>query len=59
VGAVAGDPVRFAVLPFAVTGGDADDDALRDGMARDLIARLETYDGARVISTESIFSASA
>ncbi|CAN5440065.1 hypothetical protein BH23ACI1_BH23ACI1_33030 [soil metagenome] len=55
--AAARDPVRIAIMPFAVTGGDADSDVLREGMARDLIARLQTYDDARVVSTASVFSA--
>jgi eukaryotic-like serine/threonine-protein kinase len=51
--------VRLAVLPFLLAGDDADASTLRDGMARDLIVRLESYHNAHVVSTESVFSASA
>lgn len=57
-GAAAPEPLRIAVLPFAVTGAvDGDNDgALRERMLRELIDRLQRYEGARVIAAESALS---
>jgi TolB-like protein/Flp pilus assembly protein TadD len=52
----AGAPLRIAVLPFAIDGNDPDTAALRDGLASDLITRLQTSKDVRVISKASAFS---
>ena len=54
--AVEADPVRIAVLPFVNTGSGPDNDTMADGLAEDLIVRLNTYDGVQVISSASAFS---
>ena len=57
------EPVRIAILPFAIAGdGLANAGTLRQGvagdlLARDLITRMERYRGVRVISAASVFSA--
>jgi TolB-like protein/tRNA A-37 threonylcarbamoyl transferase component Bud32 len=53
------EPVRIAIMPFVVAAGETSGDLLQEGMARDLIARLQTFDNARVISTASVFSVGA
>lgn len=50
------EPIRIAVLPFVNAGGGPDNDAMADGLAEDLIARLNAFEGVRVISTASAFS---
>ena len=54
-----GEPLRIAILPFAWTGDGPTDDGLRDTMTRDLIAGLQGFENARVISTASVFSIGA
>ncbi|MBA2301052.1 MAG: protein kinase [Acidobacteria bacterium] len=50
------EPVRIAILPFAITDDQSDSDVIREGTARGLIARMQAYDNARVISTASVLS---
>jgi eukaryotic-like serine/threonine-protein kinase len=50
------DPIRIAILPFVNTGGGSDNDAMANGLAEDLIARLNAFEGVRVISSASAFS---
>lgn len=52
-----GETMRIAVMPFAVADGEPDSAAVREGVAKDLIARLETYENTRVVSAGSVFSA--
>ena len=54
--AIKSDPIRIAVLPFVNTGGGPDNDTMADGIAEDLIARLNALEGVQVISTASAFS---
>jgi serine/threonine-protein kinase len=51
-----GDPVRIAVLPFVVTGETSGGDSPWQGMTSDLIARLQTFENVRVISSASVLS---
>ena len=53
------EPVRLAVLPFATIGGEADTQTLGEGLAEDLITRLNAFGGVRVISRSSAFSVQA
>ena len=53
----AGEPLRIAVLPFDVKGEDDGIAALRDGLASDLITRLQSSTDVRIISKASAFSA--
>ena len=50
------EPVRIAILPFAVSGEASDSRMLQEGMTRDLIARLQSFDNVLVISTASVLS---
>lgn len=50
------EPLRIAVLPFAIEPDDPDATALRDGLANDLITRLQTSENIRIISKASAFS---
>ena len=52
----AAEPVRVAVLPFVSAGGEQNDETLAEGIAEDLIARLNAFDGVRVVSKTSAFS---
>ena len=52
-------PVQIAVLPFVTRPDDAAATALRETLANDLIARLQRFDNASVISTESAFAVDA
>ena len=49
------EPVRIAILPFAVTGDDPDG-MLQKGFTRDLIRRLELFDNVDVIAAGSVLS---
>jgi serine/threonine-protein kinase len=53
------DAVRFAVLPFAISANVPDGEEVRQGLARGLITRLQRYDNARVVSSESVLTAAA
>jgi len=50
------EPVRLAVLPFVKIGGEPDTGTLGEGLAEDLITRLNAFGGVRVISRTSAFS---
>jgi len=47
-------PSSIAILPFANLSGDADDEYFSDGVTEDIIARVCSVDGLRVISRTSI-----
>jgi TolB-like protein/tetratricopeptide (TPR) repeat protein len=49
-------PIRLAVLPFEAAGGAPDTQTFGDGLAEDLIDRLNRHEGLRVVSKTSAFS---
>lgn len=53
------ESVRFAVMPFAIDESVPDGEVVRQGLARDLIRRLQQYDNARVVSAESVLVGAA
>lgn len=50
------ETVRMAILPFSNIGADRETDTLAEGLAEDLIARLNAFEGLQVISRTSAFS---
>ena len=51
------EPVRIAILPFALDKDNETGQALQAGVTRDVIDRLQSFDNVRIISTASAFSA--
>jgi serine/threonine protein kinase/Tfp pilus assembly protein PilF len=57
-GAILTEPLRIAVMPFEIgnAGDQVEDASLRERVLRELILRLQTYEGARVIAADSVLS---